>query len=280
MPAHSQLNKLGGANGVGRVDLVESRFVGMKSRGVYETPGGTILLQAHRAIESITLDKGAMHLKDEMMPKYAELIYNGGWRRSASLGPADIVWGVRSEPLTVPLPPGMWFTPEREAIQALIDRTQEAVTGTVRLKLYKGNVIVVGRKSPYSLYNQQIVTFEEDAVYDQARGPFYRRSFSVVESERAPVADPFLTGPSDSRRTPRASSRSRPFASAPWPSPRSASCTRRSRRGGEAPSDGCTFMHLVEINRSFNSLGIRIENHLLMCRACFAQHLPDADDLT
>ncbi len=135
----ARLNELGGANGIGRADIVESRFVGMKSRGVYETPGGTVLLIAHRAIESLALDRGQMHLKDELMPRYAELIYNG-----------------------------FWFSPEREMLQAAIDRTQEFVTGTVRLKLYKGNAIVCGRKSPYSLYDQDIVTFEEDAVYDQA----------------------------------------------------------------------------------------------------------------
>ncbi len=134
----TRLNELGGANGIGRLDLVENRFVGMKSRGVYETPGGTILLLAHRAMESITLDRGAAHLKDEMMPRYAELIYNG-----------------------------FWFSPEREMLQALIDRSQERVTGTVRLKLYKGNVIVEGRRSPHSLYSQAHVTFEEDSVYDQ-----------------------------------------------------------------------------------------------------------------
>ena len=134
----TKLNELGKANGIGRLDLVENRFVGMKSRGVYETPGGTILLQAHRGIESITLDRGAAHLKDELMPKYAELIYNG-----------------------------FWFSPEREMLQALIDRSQELVTGRVRLKLYKGNVRVVGRQSPYSLYDQDLVTFEEGAVaYD------------------------------------------------------------------------------------------------------------------
>jgi argininosuccinate synthase len=134
----AKLNELGKANGIGRLDLVENRFVGMKSRGVYETPGGTILLEAHRGIESITLDRGAAHLKDELMPKYAELIYNG-----------------------------FWFSPEREMLQALIDKSQEKVTGTVRLKLYKGNVRVVGRKSPYSLYDQDLVTFEEGAVaYD------------------------------------------------------------------------------------------------------------------
>jgi argininosuccinate synthase len=135
----ARLNELGRANGIGRLDLVENRFVGMKSRGVYETPGGTILLAAHRAIESITLDRGAMHLKDELMPRYAELIYNG-----------------------------FWFSPEREMLQALIDRSQEHVAGTVRLKLYKGNVTVIGRESPLSLYDQDLVTFEEgSAGYDQ-----------------------------------------------------------------------------------------------------------------
>jgi len=134
----TRLNELGGANGIGRLDLVENRFVGMKNRGVYETPGGTILHVAHRAMESLTLDRGAAHLKDELMPRYAELIYNG-----------------------------FWFSPEREMLQALIDRSQERVTGTVRLRLYKGNVIVEGRRSPHSLYSQEHVTFEEDSVYDQ-----------------------------------------------------------------------------------------------------------------
>jgi argininosuccinate synthase len=133
-----RLNDLAGANGVGRLDLVENRFVGMKSRGVYETPGGTVLLAAHRAIESITLDRGAAHLKDELMPRYAELIYNG-----------------------------FWFAPEREMLQALIDRSQGSVTGTVRLKLLKGAVQVVGRKSPVTLYSQAFATFEKDTVYDQ-----------------------------------------------------------------------------------------------------------------
>jgi argininosuccinate synthase len=133
------LNDLGRDNGIGRLDLVENRFVGMKSRGVYETPGGTILLQAHRAIESITLDRGAGHLKDELMPRYAELIYNG-----------------------------FWFAPEREMLQAAIDKSQANVTGTVTLKLYKGNVIVTGRSSPNSLYSAAHVTFEDDAgAYDQ-----------------------------------------------------------------------------------------------------------------
>ena len=132
------LNKLGHDNGIGRLDLVENRYVGMKSRGMYETPGGTILLAAHRAIESITLDRGAAHLKDELMPKYAELIYNG-----------------------------FWFAPERELLQTLIDKSQELVAGRARLKLYKGGVHVVGRDSPNSLYDQELVTFEEGAVaYD------------------------------------------------------------------------------------------------------------------
>ena len=135
----TRLNELGRANGIGRVDLVENRFVGMKSRGMYETPGGAILLAAHRGIESITLDRGAAHLKDELMPRYAELVYYG-----------------------------FWFAPEREMLQAAIDKSQEFVTGRVRLKLYKGNAGVVGRESPYSLYDQDLVTFEEGAVaYDQ-----------------------------------------------------------------------------------------------------------------
>ncbi|WP_374305062.1 argininosuccinate synthase [Methylocella sp.] len=134
----ARLNELGRANGVGRLDLVENRFVGMKSRGMYETPGGTILYVAHRGIESITLDRGAAHLKDELAPKYAELIYNG-----------------------------FWFSPEREMLQALIDKSQELVTGRVRVKVYKGSAFVVGRSSPYSLYDQELVTFEEGAVaYD------------------------------------------------------------------------------------------------------------------
>ena len=135
----TRLNEFGRLNGIGRLDLVENRFVGMKSRGMYETPGGTILLAAHRGIESITLDRGAAHLKDELMPKYAELIYNG-----------------------------FWFAPEREMLQAAIDRSQEFVAGRVRLRLYKGSVAVVGRESPYSLYDKELVTFEEGAVaYDQ-----------------------------------------------------------------------------------------------------------------
>ena len=134
----TRLNELGHANGVGRLDLVENRYVGMKSRGVYETPGGTILLAAHRGIESITLDGGAMHLKDQLMPKYAELIYNG-----------------------------FWFAPEREMLQAAIDYSQQKVAGTVTIKLYKGNVSIIGRESPWSLYDQDLVTFEEGVqAYD------------------------------------------------------------------------------------------------------------------
>ena len=134
----SELNSKAGVHGVGRVDVVENRFVGMKSRGVYETPGGTILLHAHRAIESITLDRGEAHLKDELMPKYAELIYNG-----------------------------LWFSSERIAIQNLIDSTQSNVNGEVKIKLFKGNVIVLGRKSPNSLYDASLVSFDERGDYDQ-----------------------------------------------------------------------------------------------------------------
>ncbi|KPP82350.1 MAG: argininosuccinate synthase ArgG [Oceanicaulis sp. HLUCCA04] len=132
------LNELGRVHGIGRLDLVENRFVGMKSRGIYETPGGTILMMAHRGIEQITLDRGAMHLKDELMPRYAKLLYEG-----------------------------FWFSPEREMLQAAIDHSQRHVTGEVRLKLYKGSVTVVGRSSPATLYSLAHVTFEEDAVYDQ-----------------------------------------------------------------------------------------------------------------
>lgn len=134
----AELNKIGGRNGVGRLDIVENRFVGMKSRGVYETPGGTILWEAHRGIESITLDRGAAHLKDELMPRYAEMIYNG-----------------------------FWWSPERQMLQAAIDRSQETVYGTVKLRLHKGSVSVVGRKSPKSIYSQAHVTFEADQVYNQ-----------------------------------------------------------------------------------------------------------------
>lgn len=134
----TKLNDLGGANGVGAIDIVENRFVGMKSRGVYETPGGTVLFHARRAVESLTLDRGAAHTKDELMPRYAELVYNG-----------------------------FWFSPEREMLQAAIDKASARVTGTVRLKLYKGNVIITGRKSPFSLYDEDTVTFEEGGTYDQ-----------------------------------------------------------------------------------------------------------------
>ena len=134
----TRLNTLGGENGIGRLDLVENRFVGMKSRGIYETPGGTVLIAAHRAMESVTLDREATHLKDELMPRYAKLVYNG-----------------------------FWFSPEREMLQALIDKSQQHVSGTVRLKLYKGGILVVGRSSPESLYSEEHVTFEEDQVYDQ-----------------------------------------------------------------------------------------------------------------
>ena len=134
----TELNRLGGENGIGRLDLVENRFVGMKSRGIYETPGGTVLLAARRAIESITLDRGAAHLKDELMPRYAELVYNG-----------------------------FWFSPEREMLQAAIDHCQDMVNGEVNLKLYKGNVFITGRSSPNSLYSEDLVTFEEGAAdYD------------------------------------------------------------------------------------------------------------------
>ena len=133
-----KLNVLGGKHGVGRIDLVENRFIGMKSRGVYETPGGTILYHAHRAIESITLDKEAAHTKDEIAPKYAKLIYNG-----------------------------LWFSPERDMLQAMIDQTQINVSGRVRMKLYKGNVMITGRESPFTLYNADLATFEDDQIYSQ-----------------------------------------------------------------------------------------------------------------
>ncbi|XPV77484.1 MAG: argininosuccinate synthase [Desulfovibrio sp.] len=134
-----KLNELGGKHGIGRVDMVENRFVGMKSRGIYETPGGTILHAAHRDLEGLCMDREVMHLRDSLIPRYSEMVYNG-----------------------------FWFAPEREALQAMIDKTQETVSGTVRLKLYKGNVVPVGRKSPFSLYREDLATFEEDDVYDQA----------------------------------------------------------------------------------------------------------------
>jgi argininosuccinate synthase len=135
----AKLNELGGRHGIGRVDMVENRFVGMKSRGVYETPGGTILAAAHRDLEGLCMDREMMHLRDSLIPKYAEMVYYG-----------------------------YWFSPEREALQAMIDKSQEKVTGTVRVKLYKGNCVPLGRKSPFSLYNSELATFEEDYVYDQA----------------------------------------------------------------------------------------------------------------
>ena len=160
----TKLNELGGANGIGRLDMVENRFVGMKSRGVYETPGGTILLTARRAMESITLDRGAAHQKDELMPRYAELVYNG-----------------------------FWFSPEREMLQAAIDSCREAVSGVVRVKLYKGNVTVTGRKSPNSLYNADLVTFEEGAVdYDHADA----HGFIRLNALRLRV-QPMVTGGND-----------------------------------------------------------------------------------
>ncbi len=134
----ARLNKIGGENGIGRIDIVENRYIGMKSRGVYETPGGEILLASRRAIESITLDKSSAHLKDELMPKYAELIYNG-----------------------------FWFSPEREMLQSLIDKSQSNVDGVVKLKIYKGNIIILGRKSKHSLYDNEMATFEEDSIFNQ-----------------------------------------------------------------------------------------------------------------
>jgi argininosuccinate synthase len=167
-----RLNELGGKHGIGRLDLVENRFVGMKSRGIYETPGGTILLVAHRGIESLTLDRGAAHLKDELMPRYAELIYNG-----------------------------LWFSPEREMLQALIDKSQENVDGLVRLKLYKGSARVVGRKSPRSLYSLAHVTFEEDAVYNQrdAEGFIKLNALRLRLAARRDRGPPSLAAPLPAR---------------------------------------------------------------------------------
>jgi argininosuccinate synthase len=141
-----KLNSLGGRHAIGRIDMVENRFVGMKARGVYETPGGTILFAAHRDLEGITLDREVMHLRDSLIPRYGAAIYNG-----------------------------FWYAPEREAIQALVDKTQERVSGTVRLKLYKGNVLPVGRKSPFSLFRQDLATFERDEVFDQAEASGFIR---------------------------------------------------------------------------------------------------------
>ena len=162
-----RLNRIAGAHGIGRVDLVENRFVGMKSRGVYETPGGTVLLAARRAVESLTLDRGAAHLKDELMPRYAELIYNG-----------------------------FWFSPERRALQALVDNTQTNVTGSARLKLYKGNVIVTGRRSPMSLYDQDIASSKRTRCTRSAgcRG-VHQTECATPAGLRAGVADIFIRPP-------------------------------------------------------------------------------------
>jgi argininosuccinate synthase len=194
----ARLNELGRENGIGRLDLVENRFVGMKSRGMYETPGGTILAVAHRAIESITLDRGAAHLKDELMPKYAELIYNG-----------------------------FWFSPEREMLQALIDRSQEMVAGEVRLKLYKGNVQVIGRESPYSLYDQDLVTFEEGAVaYDHGDAAGFIK-LNALRCGR------WRSAGRSSRRNARAPEPKRPLISSASRPPRAA--WRQSRCSGPFP---------------------------------------------
>ena len=150
------LNAIGGAHGIGRVDLVENRLVGMKSHGVYETPGGTILMQGHRQVESLTMDREVMHLRDSLIPKYAELVYYG-----------------------------FWFAPEREALQALVDESQKHVTGTVRLKLYKGNIIVAGRKSPFSLYREDFATFGQEDVYDQSHAEGFIRLYGLSLKVRA-----------------------------------------------------------------------------------------------
>lgn len=154
----AKLNELGGANGIGRVDIVENRYIGMKSRGVYETPGGTILKAAHRGIEQITMDKEVMHLRDELMPRYAALVYNG-----------------------------YWFSPEREVLQTLIDESQKGVTGEVRVKLYKGTCMVTGRKADVSLYNPEIATFGEDVVYDQKDAAGFIRLNALRLKVRAQV---------------------------------------------------------------------------------------------
>jgi argininosuccinate synthase len=157
-----QLNKLGGKHGIGRVDIVENRFVGMKSRGVYETPGGTILMHAHRQIETLTLDREVMHLRDSLIPRYAEMVYYG-----------------------------FWFAPEREFLQAAIDQSQEKVSGTVRLKLYKGNIITAGRKSQFSLYNPHIATMEADAgAYNQKDATGFIRLNALRLRERARIQSP------------------------------------------------------------------------------------------
>jgi argininosuccinate synthase len=154
------LNELGGRHGVGRLDMVENRFVGMKSRGVYETPGGTILQRAHRDLEGVCMDRDLLHMRDSLIPRYAEMVYNG-----------------------------YWFAPEREALQALMDKAQETVTGSVRLKLYKGGVYPLGRKSPYSLYNPELATFEKDEVYDQADAAGFIRLHGLRLQARQPFLD-------------------------------------------------------------------------------------------
>jgi argininosuccinate synthase len=155
----ARLNALGGKHGIGRLDLVENRFVGMKSRGVYETPGGTILHRAHRDLEGICMDRELMHLRDSLVARYAAMVYNG-----------------------------YWFAPEREALQAFMDKSQETVTGTVRLKLYKGGVYPLGRKSPYSLYSPELATFEKDEVYNQADAA----GFIKLQGLRLQARQPFL----------------------------------------------------------------------------------------
>ena len=154
------LNELGGRHGIGRLDMVENRFVGMKSRGVYETPGGAILQRAHRDLEGVCMDRELLHMRDSLIPRYAEMVYNG-----------------------------YWFAPEREALQALMDKAQETVTGTVRLKLYKGGVYPLGRKSPYSLYNPELATFEKDEVYDQADAAGFIRLHGLRLQARQPFLD-------------------------------------------------------------------------------------------
>jgi argininosuccinate synthase len=150
------LNKIGGMHGIGRTDLVENRLVGMKSRGVYETPGGTLLLTAHRELESLTLDRATLHYKDLLAGKYAELVYNG-----------------------------QWFTPLRYAMDAFVDSTQTRVTGTVRLKLYRGNIIIAGRKSPYSLYREDLATFAEESVYNQKEAEGFINLFGLPSKVEA-----------------------------------------------------------------------------------------------
>jgi argininosuccinate synthase len=158
VPLMNQLNEIAGRNGIGRADIVENRLVGMKSRGVYETPGGTVLYVAHQELESLVLDRETLHFKEMIAPKYAELVYNGAW-----------------------------FTPLREALDAFVEKTQEHVTGVVRLKLYKGNCIIAGRKSPYSLYREELATFGEEDVYDQTDARGFINLFGLPLKVRALV---------------------------------------------------------------------------------------------